>query len=130
MFYKTRTQILIGAILLYVASLAVGAEPAVVNVPISVTVARPFVVFIHVDWCQPCQTMKAVMADPKVRDALRGCEYYKCNMDQEPEVARGHTKGGGIPQLVWYESRMGMPKRRRLIGAWPVERVVSFIQGK
>ena len=72
------------------------AAPGFVNAD---GVDKPFAVFCHAVWCEPCKRMQKEMAKVTNMDLV---DYRDIDIDEEPELAGKLMEGRTVPQLIMY----------------------------
>jgi len=82
----------------------------------------PVVVDMWAEWCGPCRVMGPMLED--ISGAYEGAvAFYKCNVDDNPEVAKRFNVMS-IPTLLMFA---GGQKVSSVVGAMGPDRVVAAI---
>jgi thiol-disulfide isomerase/thioredoxin len=94
----------------------------------SVASGRPLVVLLGADWCPACVKMKnSILPEVEKAGGLRCVELTYVDVDRQPRLAQGLSRGASIPQLIRFERKGDQWVSQLLTGAHSTRKVSEFL---
>jgi len=90
---------------------------------------RPVLLMIGTEWCSSCHRMKTnVMPIVKKSNRFKEIVYIELDYDKRPALARKITKGGPVPQLIFFYKTSSGWKRKKLEGCQDIHAIIEFLE--